>query len=30
VELAKERATGNVNPSLIASELMRDIEGLLS
>lgn len=30
VERAKERATGNVNPQLIASELLRDLGGLVS
>lgn len=30
VELAKERTTGNVNPQLITSELMRKLEGLLA
>ena len=29
VERAKERATGNVNPQLITSELMRELGGLL-
>ena len=30
VELAKERATGNVNPQLITSELLRELEALLA
>jgi DNA polymerase-3 subunit delta' len=30
VERAKERATGNVNPQLITSELLRKLEGLLA
>lgn len=30
VELAKERATGNVNPQLITSELLRRLEGLFA
>lgn len=30
VERAKERATGNVNPQLITSELMRELEALLT
>lgn len=30
VEWAKERATGNVNPQLVTSELMRRLEGLLA
>ena len=30
VETAKERATGNVNPQLITSELMRELEELLA
>jgi DNA polymerase-3 subunit delta' len=30
VERAKERATGNVNPQLITSELLRQLEGLLA
>lgn len=30
VELAKERASGNVNPQLITSELLRRLEGLLA
>ena len=30
VERAKERATGNVNPQLITSELLRDLEALLA
>ena len=30
VEQAKERATGNVNPQLITSELLRHMESYLS
>jgi DNA polymerase-3 subunit delta' len=30
VELAKERATGNVNPQLITSELLRQLESYLA
>jgi hypothetical protein len=30
VELAKERATGNVNPQLITSELLRQLEAHLA
>lgn len=30
VELAKERAAGNVNPQLVTSELMRQLEGILA
>ena len=30
VELAKVRASGNVNPQLVTSELMRQLEGLLT
>jgi DNA polymerase-3 subunit delta' len=30
VEIAKERATGNVNPQLITSELLRELEELLA
>jgi DNA polymerase-3 subunit delta' len=30
VEVAKERATGNVNPQLITSELLRRLEALLT
>jgi hypothetical protein len=30
VEAAKTRATGNVNPQLITSELLRQIERLMS
>lgn len=30
VEVAKERATGNVNPQLITSQLMRELEELLA
>ena len=30
VELAKERAAGNVNPQLITSDLMRELEALLA
>jgi DNA polymerase-3 subunit delta' len=30
VERAKERATGNVNPQLITSELLRQLEGILT
>ena len=30
VEVAKERATGNVNPQLITSELLRELEELLA
>ena len=30
VERAKEHATGNVNPQLITSELLRKLEGLLA
>ena len=30
VEVAKERATGNVNPQLISSELMRGLQELLT
>lgn len=30
VELAKERAAGNVNPQLVTSELMRQLEGILT
>lgn len=30
VELAKERAAGNVNPQLVTSELIRQLEGILT
>jgi uncharacterized protein (DUF2336 family) len=30
VERAKERATGNVNPQLITSDLLRRLEGVLA
>lgn len=30
VERAKERASGNVNPQLVTSELLRDLQGLLA
>lgn len=30
VELAKERASGNVNPQLVTSELLRQLEGFLA
>jgi hypothetical protein len=30
VEVAKERATGNVNPQLITGELLRQLESLLA
>jgi DNA polymerase-3 subunit delta' len=30
IEEAKERATGNVNPQLITSDMLRKLEGLLA